>query len=117
MAGPSDPAACPVCGPGFDVQPHRAAFPVLPSPAAQSQHVWCPGVLLQVGAEKRELVVGGPETHGCSPDPALPTVRMRQGAQRVPACWRHCWRRQDWRTPTCITAPKGEFLSLDLALF
>lgn len=53
MAGLSDPAACPVCGPGTDVQPHCASFRVLPSSAAQSQHVWCPGILLQVGAQER----------------------------------------------------------------
>lgn len=68
MAGLSDPAACPVCGPGTDVQPHCASFRVLPSSAAQPQHVWCPGILLQVGAQERGLVAGGPGAHGNSPD-------------------------------------------------
>lgn len=34
MAGPSDRAACPVCGPGIGVQPHRASFQELPTSAA-----------------------------------------------------------------------------------
>lgn len=57
----------------------------------------------------------GPEIHGHSPDPTLPTVRIPQGIPSTPACWRHCWRRQGWRIPTCRTPPTGIVPSLDIA--
>lgn len=60
----------------------------------------------------RGLVARGPGTHGHSLDLAPPTVRMPQGTLSMPACWRRCWNRQDWRTPTCRTVPTGECLSL-----
>lgn len=72
---------------------------------------------LSSGEEEKErgLVAREPGTHGHSFDLAPPTVRMPQGTSSMPACWRHCWKRQDWRTPTCRTVPTGEAPGLDLA--
>lgn len=72
---------------------------------------------LSSGEEEKEggLVARGPGTHGHILDLAPPTVRMPQGTSSMPACWRRCWKRQDWRTPTCRTVPTGEAPGLDLA--
>lgn len=57
------------------------------------------------GEKEKGLVARGPGTHGHSSDPAPPTMRMLQGTLSMPACWKSCWKRQDWRTPTCRIAP------------
>lgn len=83
-AGPADCAARPLRGPGAGLQPHRASIRVLPVSAAQPQPVRRPGVLLQVGAEDRVLVVRGPGGHRHSPDRVPPQRGCPQGPRACP---------------------------------